>query len=317
MISFVIIGKNISMTILKSIESVIKTISYNQIKKHEIIYIDSNSNDDSVKKALSYNNIKIYKITRFPNAAIARNLGFNQSKGDVIFFIDGDMEIIPKTLKKIYNEKDGLFFPFVSGDYIDYYYSEGKIINKKKYYNLNSNEYQVTTGGLFLIKRELWLKVGGMRTIFRRSQDLDLGLRMSNIGFPLLRIKDVLSIHHTIDYNNDKRYLEDLLKGNFLYQGLLYKYNIFNIHIYSRYIIKEITFFILIFVIIYNFLSFNPLLFLIYFCALIFKLIYKGKKLKESIKFFSRFIIQDFNLLVSLLFFWPLSKSEIYFKKIK
>ena len=305
------------MTISKSIDSVIKTISYNKIKKYEIIYIDSNSNDDSVNKALPYNNIKIYKITRSPNAAIARNLGFNKSKGDVIFFIDGDMEIIPKTLKNIYNEQDGLFFPFVSGDYIDYNYSADKIIEKKKYYNLNSNEYQVTTGGLFLIKRELWLKVGGMRTIFRRSQDLDLGLRLSNIGFPLLRLKDVLSIHHTIDYNNDKRYLEDLLNGNFLYQGLLYKYNIFNRRIYSTYIIREITFFILIFVIIYNFLSFSPLIFLAYFCALFLKLLYKEKPFKEFTKFFIRFIIQDFNLLFSLLFFWPLGTKEIYFKKIK
>ena len=34
-------------------------------------------------------------------------------------------------------------------------------------------------GGLFLIKKELWEKNRGMRTAFKRSQDIDFALRIS------------------------------------------------------------------------------------------------------------------------------------------
>jgi|SaaInlStandDraft_1057018.scaffolds.fasta_scaffold19182_2 glycosyltransferase involved in cell wall biosynthesis len=317
MISFIVIGKNISNTINRCIDSIIKTVLKNNINYYEIIYIDSNSSDDSIKKAILYENIKIYKIIKNPNAAIARNLGFDKSNGNVLFFIDGDMEIIPETLKELYSPENGLKYPFISGDWIDFKYSKNEIIKKEKYYDLNSDEYQYTTGGLFLINRNLWIKIGGMRSIFRRSQDLDLGLRLSAIGFPLLRIKTPLSIHHTVDYNNNKRYLKDLFSGNFLYQGLLYKNNLFNKKIYKEYICKEISFFILIVISVYYLFSFNLHLFMFYFLSLIFKLIYKKITLKNSSEFFIKFIIHDLNLLLSISFFWPMSASKIYFEKIK
>ena len=55
----------------------------------------------------NFNEVKIYIITGKFNAAIARNIGAKEAKGDV-FFIDGDMEILPDFLPLVYNEKWGL-----------------------------------------------------------------------------------------------------------------------------------------------------------------------------------------------------------------
>tara|TARA_B110000908_G_C10267699_1_gene466153 strand:+ start:9511 stop:10467 length:957 start_codon:yes stop_codon:yes gene_type:complete len=316
-ISFIIIGKNISFTINRCIDSVFKTIVENNINNYEIIYIDSNSSDDSIKKAFVYKKVKIYKILKHPNAAIARNLGFNKSKGDILFFIDGDMEIISDTFKELYSLQNGLKYPFISGDWIDYKYSNDIIIEKKKYYNLNEDEYQFTTGGLFLINRDLWAKIGGMRTVFRRSQDLDLGLRLSKTGVPLLRVKEPLSIHHTIDYIDTNRYFKDLLNGNFLYQGLLYKYNIFNKYIYTKFLFKELTFFSLLLLSTWNLFSINPKLFFIYPMTLFLKFLYKKELFRNLPGYIIRFIIHDINLFISLFFFWPRPIKTNDYIKIK
>tara|TARA_B110000003_G_scaffold273584_1_gene311645 strand:- start:9508 stop:10458 length:951 start_codon:yes stop_codon:yes gene_type:complete len=316
MISFIIIGKNISNTINRCIESIIRTVLNNKINDYEIIYIDSNSADDSIKKASLFKNIKIFKIIKNPNAAIARNLGFDKSNGNVLFFIDGDMEIISETLKELYSPKNGLKYPFISGDWFDFKYSNNEIIKKEKYYDLNSDEYQNTTGGLFLINRNLWIKIGGMRSCFRRSQDLDLGLRMSNIGFPLLRVKELLAYHHTEDYYSYKRFFKDLKNGNFLYQGLIYKYNLFNKYMYKEYLYKEISFFTLFlafFVLIYFKTKF---ILFIYLFSLLGKLFYKKINKNHAYELL-QFIIHDINLLVSIMFFWPSCHKKISYKKIK
>ena len=41
-----------------------------------------------------------------------------------------------------------------------------------------------TTGGLIIIKKELWERVNGMDERLIRSQDHDLGFRLAGIGYP-------------------------------------------------------------------------------------------------------------------------------------
>lgn len=314
MISFVVIGKNIEQTIEKCLKSILFTIEFNEIKNHEIIYVDSSSTDRTLDIAKSFVDISIYKILSNANSAKARNLGFKKSKGSVIFFIDGDMELVPKTLKKIYNQKKGLVYPFISGDWINVYNNKRNYKKINKYHNLKKDTFQYKSGGLFLINRDLWIRVGGMRNVFKRSQDLDLTLRLTKLGYPILRIKDILSIHYTEEYISRSRFFKDLWKGNFLYRGLLYKYNIFNIFMFKEYLIKEITFFSLLFSILMSMFFINYY-FLIYPAFLILKFIYK-KEYKEFIYTVFRFIVHDFNLLISLLFFWP-SEIKYSYKKIK
>ena len=86
MISFIVIGLNVSSTISRCFESIYNTISLNRINNYEAIYIDSNSSDDSIEKVKSFKNVTIYKISKNANPAVSRNLGANKSKGSVFFF---------------------------------------------------------------------------------------------------------------------------------------------------------------------------------------------------------------------------------------
>ena len=104
MISFIVIGRNEGWKLTKCFESIYDTINYNKLINYEIIYVDSASTDDSIDRAKNFNEVKIYIITGKFNAAIARNIGAKEAKGDVFFFIDGDMEILPDFLPLVYNE---------------------------------------------------------------------------------------------------------------------------------------------------------------------------------------------------------------------
>ena len=123
MISFILVGPNEGWKLTKCIESVFATVKHNQLKEYEVIYVDSQSIDDSIERAKAFSAIKIFQITGRANAAIARNIGAKESKGDVLFFIDGDMEIQVDFLPIVYNEEDGLLFNFVSGNWVNYKYN--------------------------------------------------------------------------------------------------------------------------------------------------------------------------------------------------
>ena len=116
MISFIIIGKNEGWKITKCIESIFNTIALNNISNHEIIYVDSESIDDSIERVQFFDSVKIFQIRGDVNAAIARNIGAKEAKGDVLFFIDGDMEIIPGFLESVYINGKILSRDFISGN---------------------------------------------------------------------------------------------------------------------------------------------------------------------------------------------------------
>ena len=298
MISFIVIGRNEERYLGKCLLSINKTIKLNDISKSEVIYIDSDI-------AKSFSDISIYKIKGEINAAVARNIGAEKSKGAVFIFIDGDMSLIPSNFKYLFDESGNLKHPFISGDFHDCYDNR-----RIRYHNNTKDVFDVATGGLFLITRDAWFGTGGMRNIFRRSQDLDFALRSSERGIRLLRICWPIANHYTIPYDNFRRFIKDMFDFNFLYKGLLYRKNLFNQYLYSKYIIKEISLFIFFAVSITLNLKIGIISYLL---SLVFKVIIKGitnasKMLRQIIIY----IICDFMMIVGFFLFFPREKKFTY-----
>ena len=306
MISFIIIGRNEGWKLSKCISGVFETINYNELSKFEVIYVDSNSSDESVKIAKENKLIKVYKIIGDINAAVARNVGVEKSSGDVFFFVDGDMEIQPEFLSFVYSEKNGLIHDFVSGNWMNYYYDySDKFLRKEKYIEMKEDHYEKVTGGFFLINRNAWNLVGGMNNKFKKGQDIDLGLQLAKKRIFLLRKKEIGVIHHTISYFDKKRMWQDLFSMNHLYhRSYLYRNHMLNKHMYHRLFRMDYTLLILIFSIL-SFLFFPDLgvIFIsIYFIALIIR----GKLSPENIVFL---FVSDVTVLFGLIFFIPKKNS--------
>lgn len=310
MISFIIIGRNEGWKLTKCLTSVFETIDHNKFTDYEVVYIDSNSTDNSLDRAKSFEKTKIFKITGICNAAIARNIGVEESVGETLFFIDGDMEIRPDFLPLVYNEKVGLKHSFVSGQLKNFNYDANSIlINNTWQYKdvLKEDKYFTTTGGIFLIKRSLWLEVGGMDTKFRRGQDMDIALSLARKGTKILRKKDVVANHHTIMYVHKDRIWDVLFNGGVFYaRSLLYRKHILNKHLFKKFIKTEYSLAFLVLITFFAIFSGFYCIYFFYFPIILVR-IYKSQ-VKNTCDFLNQLVYyptRDILVLYGFVFFFP------------
>jgi len=323
MISFIVIGKNEGWKLSKCFKSVFETIECNKLTEYELIYVDSNSTDDSVERAKQFNEIKIFKLTGVCNAAIGRNIGARESKGNILFFIDGDMEIVPEFLPSIFDKTGNLKYDSVTGHLNDSFFSTDAnfITEQPRTYKsqIPPNEIElITSGGILIIKRMFWKKIGGMRTKYKKSQDMDLILRLRSIGVKTVRIPFLIAVHNTVDYRNVNRMWNILFNGHMLYSAVLLRDHFFNKRFFVRSLRQNYTSIVLLFTVLLSItlksISFPIIIYLsilgvrVYFNT---KSAIKNNKYNYSLLYYiQRFIFQalrDISFPLSFLFYYPTS----------
>lgn len=101
-VSVIVIGLNVERTLENCLKSIQVALANAQqlISTSEIIYVDSNSTDQSCRIAEAAGAAIVRITDGFTSPALGRNLGLGRAKHDVIFFVDGDMEIHPDWLLK-------------------------------------------------------------------------------------------------------------------------------------------------------------------------------------------------------------------------
>jgi glycosyltransferase involved in cell wall biosynthesis len=149
MISFIVIGRNEGWKLTKCLESVFQTIKQNALSKYEVIYVDSKSTDDSIVRAKRFEETKIFQLTGDFNAAIARNIAANNSSGEILFFLDGNIELKPFNFQIITDDYYQLKYNYLVGFLDDVNYtSDWKYINQTpRSYKTDIKDQQVTTVG--------------------------------------------------------------------------------------------------------------------------------------------------------------------------
>lgn len=135
MISIIVPIHNIEK---KWVVNLIYSLRKQTSKDFEVIFIDDNSKNDFNHKNLIENNKFIYikKNDHYPNLGKARDFGINHTKGDYIWFIDGDDLITEDAIEylnnKINNNKDLdlIFFNFK------------RVFNEKEFYVNKKRKYK-------------------------------------------------------------------------------------------------------------------------------------------------------------------------------
>ncbi|WP_421918641.1 glycosyltransferase family 2 protein [Marinifilum sp.] len=309
MLSFIVIGKNEGAKLSKCFKSIDNCIAKNNLKNVEVIYVDSNSNDDSIAIAKSFN-VQVYKIKGETNAAHGRVIGAKNANGDAFLFLDGDMEINAEVFSEFYTEKKGLFYPFVTGSFIDVFhdYNWNKIgIGKKNV--VTEDKYINLGGGLFFVASSLWNSVGGMDPRFRINEDYEFTIRVRKKGVKLLKKKEILVNHNTINYLDDSRRWAMLKNGYFMYFSYLCKKYLFGNGLLNVFIRNNYTLLVLISSLIIA-VCFNLYwVFSFYLIILVLRSIIKKKNL---ILFY---FLRDLQVLYGLFFFRP-NLKEITIKEI-
>jgi len=183
-VSVIIPIYNIEKYIIQCLSSIIKQ----KLKEIEIIVVNDGSVDNSLQIALNYakNDNRVLILSQINRGlSEARNTGVKFSKGEYIYFIDGDDFLDENCLFDLYNKAfnnnlDIIFFnaePFIDdlkekinpklinvfNDYISYYNRKGNyegILNGTEIFSkmIEENEY-LSSACLQFIKKEFYMKV--------------------------------------------------------------------------------------------------------------------------------------------------------------
>lgn len=189
---------------------------------YEIIVVDDCSTDNSLSIAEDYGT-RVYKLPCQSGPAAARNLGANQAKGDILLFLDSDIQIQKGTLSRF----SGLFRdnPNISAVFGSYDNSpeEKDVVSQYKnllhhYTHQHADENAKTFwAGCGAVRREVFQKVGGFdqkRYPNPSIEDIELGYRMKGMGYEILLDKET-QVKHL------KRWtLASLLRADIFYRAV-------------------------------------------------------------------------------------------------
>jgi len=196
-LSVIIIGRNEVRHIEACLRSVIKGIQ--TTAGTEIIYVDSASTDDTIQIVRKYS-ASIYQLKPdWPlSAAAGRYIGYLQSRGDYLFFIDGDTMLVhdwlPKGIRflQTHPETGG-----IAGSMHELFEdNNGKPISLQRHrYGRHENpRTEKTLGGIALYRRSVLEQAGPFNPYIAVDEERELGLRIQRAGFNLIRIPDLMAV---------------------------------------------------------------------------------------------------------------------------
>lgn len=324
MLSFIVIGRNEGWKLSNCLKSIYRAANSSGLKDFEVIYVDSNSTDDSVARAKEFERVAVYRITGKCNAAVARNIGARESLGSVLFFIDGDMEIDEKFLSHAL--QGGLLkYPCLTGHLLHIAYNgRGERLGERREPPESGalKEDLIRTGcGIFMIERAAWEVAGGMRSQYKRSQDIDLTVRLERLKIKTIRLPFLIAKHHTVEYNNQDRIWSTFRQNYYSYPAMLFRDHILLPYSWIRAFRQNYTAFLLILVVLLMAIEWVPFYAaIIYFLSVLARVIKVSSKsvlgdgcrawlLSERVIFQ---IAQDFVFWAAFLFFFPSKVEERY-----
>jgi glycosyltransferase involved in cell wall biosynthesis len=199
-LSIVIIARNEAANIARAIGSVVRAVAH--WPQTEILLVDSASTDATVEIARQYPiNIVRLKPTWFLSAAAGRYIGTCYTRGELIMYLDGDMELIEGWLD--YAVPFLLGHPEIAGvgGYRhDVYVSDGQIIGERDY-DRNSQGRSVEVRyftGAALYSRSALEQVGGFNPFIISDEEPELCMRLRHAGYKLVRLPHLMCKNYTL-----------------------------------------------------------------------------------------------------------------------
>ena len=202
---------------ISTIKECLDTVFNSDFKNFEVIVISDNSTDDSVKIAKEYK-CKIIELPENNGPAFARNVGADNAKGDILFFVDSDVIIKKNALTHIseifsnneINVLQGVyshtpFYKNIATQYQQSFYC---------YYTWQENKKYASTlvSMCFAIRKKIFLETKGFNTKIKSAtaEDEEFGYKLIDRGNKIL-ISRELNVEHRVNYTVNK-----LIRRNFL-----------------------------------------------------------------------------------------------------
>jgi glycosyltransferase involved in cell wall biosynthesis len=188
---------------------------------HEVIVVADGDTDGSwlVAKQLG---AKIIRIPQSEGPAKARNIGARAARGDILFFVDADVEIYPDTINQVaiaFEQNPNL--GALIGSYDDAPGASNFLSQYKNLFHHYTHQNSLETASTFwgacgAIRRHIFFHVGGFDESYRLPcvEDIELGYRLKQAGYKI-------KLFPTIQVKHLKRWgIISLIKADFFYRAL-------------------------------------------------------------------------------------------------
>ncbi|MFP4082059.1 MAG: glycosyltransferase [Candidatus Aminicenantes bacterium] len=227
LLSVIIPVHNGSQTLGRCLEGLFRS-SY---ARFECIVVDDHSTDSTVRVAESFDT-KVIRMERKQGAAHARNRGAEASRGDILLFVDADVEVYPDSMEKVVkaferNPHISAFF----GSYDDHPGSQNFFSQYKNlfhhYIHQTSREEASTFWSAFgAVKREAFFEVGRFNEQTRMMEDIELGYKLRARG-RRIRLHKSIGVKHLKHFSFSHLLKSDLLDRAVPWTVLMWKYRQF------------------------------------------------------------------------------------------
>lgn len=192
-ISVVVIGRNEGQRLVRCFESLM-AVDY-PADKLELIYVDSQSSDDSCKVAAGFG-ARVIRITSGPlSAARGRNLGWRAACGELVHFVDGDTILDAHWFHKAVAKLQDQGIACVFGR------CEELRPQQSIYMRVCSLDWNVPTGpartcgGIALFRRDLLARLNGFCEEMVAGEEPELCYRVRQLGLQVWRLNEAMVLH--------------------------------------------------------------------------------------------------------------------------
>ncbi|MCK5602878.1 glycosyltransferase [Candidatus Pacearchaeota archaeon] len=204
-ISVVVLTKNSKKYIRQCIESILMQ----NYPDFEVIVVDAGSEDETIPILNEYKNktkipFKIEDVSPDTSIGKARQIGLELSNGEILAFIDSDVELSHENWFKNMSEplQDGTVAgvqTLAKSKDTDPEILK-KIHSSFEYKNtvIDINHYEIVGTSHILIRKDLIEKVGGFRDICS-SEDLDVTKKIMKLGFKFIYLPSEKCYHYHVD----------------------------------------------------------------------------------------------------------------------
>jgi glycosyltransferase involved in cell wall biosynthesis len=196
-LSIVLITRQQAWNIARLVESVLKATR--GLPLREIVLVDSASTDRTVDIACGFP-IRILRLRpgQRLSPAAGRYVGFKHIHGDLVLFLDGDMELHPGWLEKaLHVVRKRPEVAVVTGQVIDVPQTAGLAQRPPSSEHGAESATEVpTVGGAALYRRHVLEQVGTFNPYLLSEEEPELCLRIRHAGYRLVRLEVPLAYHY-------------------------------------------------------------------------------------------------------------------------